>query len=526
MVKDVKELSSTAQIISDSLQNSFTHQTSFAKRRKGNNQKIELDNPATKKYDKEWVVKLMGSMSAKLNETSLKPAVIDTVAGELYRLFLDPDIQPKTRMLVDIEENTIYVASQKKEFINFDSEKSRNIVKNSGQTYLARVNVEVLHFAEGDFKTHNGGLNQQNQTLKIDHDFSFSTLQKARERSELSDDDLQNNFKITTTDLNSLPFVKDYKPFNYFDMITEGKSASSKLFPRTLSSEQEFVREKYQQLLKAIIMPEKIIRDVIDNSLIKVKESFPEEQKKVITGYQKDTFLETKKRTGALELAAKQIPEFKKFIFNADDALIKKFALEIIKLRKDKIYLNNMDNKQIEEMLKNNLLDLQLKIIKENIHSEEKRQRVNDALIQAEEHIDGTNWDNTQKRVYRVAIMLNELKKTKSPLWGNSSYDNILLVAKQMMSQPEYKQYVDLFSTIIKIAEHSQRLKGKSKEKDLDSLLTPEFIGGYIDNKGHVSLSKEQHEALNNLKERRYGPGNESAKSYNEIVQTPLFKSL
>lgn len=525
MVKKFNELSSTAKIISDSLQNSFTHQTIFAKRRKVINQERESENPETKKYDKEWVVKLMGSMSARYNETCLKPAVIDTVTGELYRLFLDPDIQPKTRMLVDIEGNAIYVASQKKEFINLDTEQARKIVKNLGQTYLARVNVEVLHFAEGDFKTHNGGLNRDNQTLKIDHDFSFSTLQKVRERSELSEEDLQNNFKITTSDLKSLPFVKDYKPFNYFDMITEGKSASSKLIPRFLSSEPGFVHEKYKQLLKDIIMPEEIIRDVIDNSLRKVKPLFPEEQQKAITAYQMDIFLETQKRTNALELAAKQIPEFKKFIFNADDSLIKEFAYEIIKLRKDKIYLNNVDDKQIEEMLKNNLLDLQLKIIKENIHGEDKHQHVSNALIQAEEHIDETNLDNTQKRAYRVAIMLNELKKTKSPLFGNSSYDNILLVAKQMMKQPEYAQYVDLFSTIIKIAEHSQRLKGTSKEKDLDLLVTPKFIESYIENKGQVSLSHEQREALNNLKERRYGSSDESAKSYNEIVQTPLFKS-
>ncbi|QBR84793.1 hypothetical protein E3983_10780 [Legionella israelensis] len=258
--------------------------------------------------------------------------------------------------------------------------------------------------------------------------------------------------------------------------------------------------------------------------MIKVKFLFPVEKQKVITDYQIDIFTETKKRTEALELAAKQIPEFKKFIFNANESLIKEFTFEIIKLRKDKIYLKNVDDKQIEEILKNNLLDLQLKIIKENIHSEEKRKHVSNALIDADEHIDGTNWDNTQKRVYRVAIMLNELKKTKSPLLGNSSYDNILLVTKQMMKQSEYAQYVDFFSTIIKIAEHSQRLKGTSKEKDLDVLLTPKFIESYIENKGHVFLSQEQRQALNNLKERRYGSSDKSAKSYNEIVQTPLFK--
>lgn len=113
MVKKFEELSSTAAIISHTLENSFTHTTTFAQRRKVPNPEKE-DNPQTKKYEKEWVVKLMGSMSPRFNDTCLKSAVIDTVSGELYRLFLDPDIQPKTRMLVNPKENSIFVASQKK----------------------------------------------------------------------------------------------------------------------------------------------------------------------------------------------------------------------------------------------------------------------------------------------------------------------------------------------------------------------------------------------------------------------------
>ncbi|QBS10436.1 hypothetical protein [Legionella israelensis] len=132
--------------------------------------------------------------------------------------------------------------------------------------------------------------------------------------------------------------------------------------------------------------------------MIKVKFLFPVEKQEVITHYQIDIFTETKKRTEALELAAKQIPEFKKFIFNANESLIKEFTFEIIKLRKDKIYLKNR------------------------------------------------------------------------------------------------------------------------------RITTPKFIESYIENKGHVFLSQEQRQALNNLKERRYGSSDKSAKSYNEIVQTPLFK--
>lgn len=210
-----------------------------------------------------WYVKSLGS---KINL-----AIGEVIAQELFRLIL-PN-HPKTRCVEKKlpEGNRYYVASKKIENINalyfLDEKKYSQDIVNGKVKGLGSVQVISLWLNEIDFKAGNVVINKENEVIKIDGGQCFVDAMKHRSSYEK-----KIIFDITSQDLQELPGLINYTPYNWLDLITYRKKETT--YERTtnldsplfnIKNNDNFKHEVNQTILRIILLPDVLINYFVKN---------------------------------------------------------------------------------------------------------------------------------------------------------------------------------------------------------------------------------------------------------------------
>ena len=211
-----------------------------------------------KRTKSSWYMKFLG--------TEINSAISEVIAQELFRLIL-PD-HPKTRCVEEIvpTDNRVYyyVASKEIKNINpfyFVNEKNYCQDITSGKVKgLGAVQVISLWLNEIDFKAGNVVINEEDKVIKLDGGQCFaSILEHIPSYGERM-------FDITSGDLESLPALTDYTPYNWLDFITHDQEETthekiinpySRLL--TIKNNDGFKNEVNQAILRIISLPDEFI---------------------------------------------------------------------------------------------------------------------------------------------------------------------------------------------------------------------------------------------------------------------------
>lgn len=245
-LKPINELTFTRKLETD--KDTYLHEIHIAKK----TVTVQHDGTAlSPKYQNQWFV--------KKSFTHLD-AYGEVVAQEFFRLIYTP--QPKTRLYIDLKDKKIplYVAS--KEIVNFYSlddanESDKQILENlsTGKWKgLGIIHVLSLFLEENDLKYGNIGIDKNNNLIKIDGDHCFADIERSikSKRCFFNKDDICN-----------LPFLRNYRPHNWFGVIDEKIASDTPLFHTSFSEIPHYRQEIHETIFKILLIPHQFIRDFV-----------------------------------------------------------------------------------------------------------------------------------------------------------------------------------------------------------------------------------------------------------------------
>ena len=136
----------------------------------------------------------------------------------------------------------------------------------SGKYYgLGEVMLVALLVNETDLKKGNVCLNDKNQFIKIDGDCCFSKLGGYYK---------DKNQNITASDIQNLPLIKDYHANHWLDWLKYGDNTDEHIIlDREISALPHFRAEVNRAMLKALILPDKLMHDFVSSYAPTVKET-------------------------------------------------------------------------------------------------------------------------------------------------------------------------------------------------------------------------------------------------------------
>jgi hypothetical protein len=186
--------------------------------------------------------------------------VLEVVAQEFFRLILPR--QPKTRMVL-YKNDISLISSLSKGIMDFNpfqrmnpSDLKQKII--SGEySGLGEILVLSLVLNEVDLKLSNIGIDNLGRIIKIDGDWCFARLDSWFENE---------NFSITSNDLDRLPFITEYFSYNWLDIIKEEKYQSSSEFIEVdFSVNESFRLDVNNTILKIILLSNEMINAFVKN---------------------------------------------------------------------------------------------------------------------------------------------------------------------------------------------------------------------------------------------------------------------
>ncbi|MBA3661471.1 MAG: hypothetical protein H0W64_07075 [Gammaproteobacteria bacterium] len=230
---------------SEEATSSFSHKTQIMR-------KLPKDNQITNDplFSVNWVVKeaLIAGQPAWSNWVS---AYIELVTQEFLRLF-NQWTQPKTRLLLDLNRNP-FIASKKiclNPYKNLSPFAFDDRIKTSDINNLGRILVLALFQNERDLKFGNLNGNAFDCIVKIDGDHSLYALGLPL--------DQRNSQEFTAHDLQALPDVVNYTPYNWLYYIKQEKrTLHGSSFHADLPS-SPFRIEIHKTTLELLLLPEKM----------------------------------------------------------------------------------------------------------------------------------------------------------------------------------------------------------------------------------------------------------------------------
>ena len=209
---------------------------------------LKADAALPEKYKNLWYVK---------QHDRYEDAISEVIAQEFFRLIIPG--QTKTRLVKHV--NSIYVASKGvKFFCSLDAIKlnqakeglAHGMYKGLGHVLLVAMLVNEI-----DLKSAHLLLDINNKLVKIDGDRCFARLEDYPQCRGF-------DFSITSADIDALPRLQTYHPYNWLDAVETG---DYKLFPNVARGElavnSKFREEVNQAILRALILPKAIIKEFI-----------------------------------------------------------------------------------------------------------------------------------------------------------------------------------------------------------------------------------------------------------------------
>jgi hypothetical protein len=247
-------------------------------------------------------------------------AIKETIGQEFFRMVAAEFAYPKTRFGKDETEH-YYVLSKGIDFNPFFFEpnikyKDKKTHKNNDNNYeliekdavpgLAFAQILALTLAEVDFRPHNVGTaknGERNEIIKIDGGFCLFEPKLDRYKAAI-------NIDFTHKDIEALPALHGYKPYNWLDLyqwstkknkIHENKK--SKLRALTATSLVNFKAELHKAILRICLLPDSLIECFAQNYILL------DADKTVVEGLAKTIIARRK----LLELEANKIDSFKNY---------------------------------------------------------------------------------------------------------------------------------------------------------------------------------------------------------------------
>lgn len=181
---------------------------------------------------------------------------LEVIAGELFRLFTGT--HPKTRYGINEKGETGILSKGVPEFRPLNTIESAEVKQKieAGHFHgLGAVLILALVFNEADLKRGNIGIDSKGRFIKIDGDHTFSHLLHLRGQSE------KRNAHFTHEDLQKLPFLKTYQPYNWLDIFYEGTASDKSVFSNTPSLRKEINKTA----LKMCVFPALLIKQFVSH---------------------------------------------------------------------------------------------------------------------------------------------------------------------------------------------------------------------------------------------------------------------
>jgi hypothetical protein len=205
----------------------------------------------SKRIEHLWYLK-------KLDNQDEINSLLEVVAQEFFRLILPR--QPKTRIVINADKNEYFVTSREvtdfRAFENFDPKELNSKILSREFYGLGEIVILSLLLNENDLNGSNIGVDNSGGIIKIDGGWCFTRLSE--------DPNFENkNYVITEKDLELLPFVLDYEPYNWLDIVKGEVRYASLIISKELSSNVEFRREINDTILKIILLPNTMIETFV-----------------------------------------------------------------------------------------------------------------------------------------------------------------------------------------------------------------------------------------------------------------------
>jgi len=182
----------------------------------------------------------------------------EVFAQELFRLLIPG--HTKTRLVIDERGDTFVASKHIPGYTRLPNDLTSNVnikrewnakLKNGTYTGLGELTTISLLLNEVDLKNGNIALNDKNQLIKFDGDWCFARLRA------------WSGNNITEHEIDMLPFPGNYKPYNWLGIVAENVRRPHPLLDSDISTNPRFRAEVNHALLKALILPEALIKNFI-----------------------------------------------------------------------------------------------------------------------------------------------------------------------------------------------------------------------------------------------------------------------
>jgi hypothetical protein len=195
-------------------------------------------------------------------------AAMPVLVSELYRLWA-ATAQPRTEIVVDNPgaPREFYVLSEEVEnfqpYTDYVTELPnpavRAVIHNEVTRGFASLLVISLFLGQADLK--DIGINDKHEFVHFDDDHALCLFWKDNFGTGF-------NFDITARDLQSLPQISDYVPFQWLGYKFMREFGMIQTLPdctlQMLTNDPEFIAEKFLTLLVIILTPETLIKQFVD----------------------------------------------------------------------------------------------------------------------------------------------------------------------------------------------------------------------------------------------------------------------
>ncbi|MES2142726.1 MAG: hypothetical protein V4471_07605 [Pseudomonadota bacterium] len=294
------------------------------------------------KNGSRWVLKDLAKNYSEATE--------ETVAQEFFRLICP--FYPKTRWAA--EKGHYYVLSKEIPEFNplfFLEPKNYYLIENESIKGLASAQILALLLGEVDFKAGNVGVDSNGNIIKIDGGLCFPKQKKGYWSLLVG-----KNLAFTQEDIEALPAVINYQPFNWLDLFQwDAKSQQSLKNPNSilLNLPKKYLTyfeiERNKTILLICLLPDELIYYFTQNYIPTSKKA--DELAEII--------IESKKR---LEKISNKIPSFIKY---RKSAQARNDIIEYVDYLKT--FKTMGKNVLLDEVKKHRNIDIKTHIFKETI---------------------------------------------------------------------------------------------------------------------------------------------------------------
>nr|HAT8712692.1 hypothetical protein [Legionella jordanis] len=201
---------------------------------------------------------LPGSSKVWFNKEMKSPdtARLELLAQEFFRLIIPS--QPETRIAHHPLYGTFYILSEEVPGYRDLPTNEQDKFTQGIYTLLGFIMIVGVFVQEIDLKNGNIGLNDRDQVIKIDGDWSFVSIKDP-------DSYGSEPKEITPELLKSLPFPVGFYAFNWLDIRTEEIShSSSRIVDANLANSPHFRQEMNQGMLRILLLPDSYLKKFVD----------------------------------------------------------------------------------------------------------------------------------------------------------------------------------------------------------------------------------------------------------------------